>query len=194
MSAWEGWSAVAQVSSQHSLDFTILTFFAPRYSERKKEAHWFQGDKHGNSYIGASHALFSPYRASCAHRHVRAQSRSQLQELQTITFQDSQLARTSSGRIINREQRKPSHGRSRAGRTHASNDLQRQRQLSRQTRHQRNDAEGGNTKRSTAQGDYNKSVVTVMNDACTKVLTLIFVVNHDLPQIVYTLWICSQLP
>ncbi|KAG1780413.1 hypothetical protein EV702DRAFT_964801 [Suillus placidus] len=23
-----------------------------KYSERKKEAHWFQGDKHGNSYIG----------------------------------------------------------------------------------------------------------------------------------------------
>jgi hypothetical protein len=25
-----------------------------KYSERKKEAHWFQGDKHGNSYIDTS--------------------------------------------------------------------------------------------------------------------------------------------
>ncbi|KAG1847536.1 alpha/beta-hydrolase [Suillus subalutaceus] len=36
-----------------------------KYSERKKEAHWFQGDKHGNSYIGTfTYSMDSPYRAS----------------------------------------------------------------------------------------------------------------------------------
>lgn len=53
------------------------------------------GSKGTNTAIATSvraRALCFPYRASCAHRHIRAQSRSQLQELQTITFQDSQLA------------------------------------------------------------------------------------------------------
>ncbi|KAG1773827.1 alpha/beta-hydrolase [Suillus occidentalis] len=117
-----------------------------KYSERKKEAHWFQGDKHGNSYIDTSELKaarnFKGYK----------QSRSKT---------PSSPERPVAGSLTANKESLVTDEVAQDGRMRP-NDLQRQ--LSRQTRHQRNDAEGGHTKRSTAQGDYNKGVVTGMNE------------------------------